>query len=347
MRWKFGFLVNPIAGVGAELAWKGTDDVQRAWKVVEKGAKQPALSTVLRLDLKRLDAEFFVTSLTPDIGTVVYTFPERSNRQDTIHAVKKFIGHNVDLVIFVGGDGTARDIASVSGETPIIGVPGGVKIFSGTFVHRAEDLIPSLQRWSGESMEVEVLDLDEEAYKEGHAAPKLFGITKVPVIDSLQKSKEGWGAISDQRVLEMLAERIQDNDWLDSIIAVGPGGTTHSIFMNLGLEKTLLGVDVYDHGKLLVTDATAEQLEDLPIDEIWITPIGRQGHIFGRGNKQLTATLIRKVGLSHIRIFATPEKMQGLPTLYVDTGDPNLDQELHGYVRVYISYSDSVVRKVT
>ncbi len=344
-RWRAGLLVNPIAGVGAELAWKGTDEVEKAWDAVKQGAKQPYKEILTRIDLSLLPLEWLVTSLTPSIGEVVFEMPERSTREDTIRAAEVFKTREVDLIVFIGGDGTARDIAEVAGSTPILGIPGGVKIFSGVFIHRPEDVV-SLSRWTGESMEVEILDLDEEAYRQGHATQKLFGTVRVPVIDTLQKSKEGWGGVSDQRVLEMIAERILDNNWLDGLIAVGPGGTTHSIFTHLELPKTLLGVDVYDHGERILEDATASELEKISLDEIWITPIGRQGHIFGRGNKQLTPRVIRKVGKKNIRVLATPEKMQGLPELYVDTGDPELDKELKGYIKVYISYSDTIVRKI-
>lgn len=343
-----GLLVNPVAGVGGKLAWKGTDNIERAWHVIDEGEEQPVLHIIQRIQPYLPDADWLLTSITPNFdGQVVYQMPAHSSAVHTKEAVAEFIAHGAELILFIGGDGTARDVAEVvKDKLPIIGIPGGVKIFSGCFLHTPED-ISTVGQWDGNIEEVELLDLDEEAYKQGHTIPKLFGVVKVPKITAVQVGKSGFGATEDNRTFELFAERIQKENWLSGTIIVGPGSTMYNITKNLQLEKTLLGIDVYENGKLSMQDAQGKDIEPLHIDEIWLTPIGRQGHIIGRGNKQLTPKVLAKLSLKQLRIFATPEKLLHTPELFVDTGDAELDKKYRGYVKVYTGFHDASVRKVS
>jgi len=157
--------------------------------------------------------------------------------------------------------------------------------------------------------------------------------------------KMSWAG-AEGETFRLIAQRIEEEGWLDQTLVIGPGSTMRNIFRELGLELSLLGVDVCQQGKLLLVDATQQQLDELAVDEIWITPIGNQGHILGRGNRQISASLIKKVGRSGIRVFATPEKIRQTPVLYVDTGDTDLDNQLRGYISVIVGYFEEILRKV-
>ncbi len=360
---KIGLIINPIAGVGAALAWKGTDNIEQAWDIVEKNGEQPVWNIAQRA-LYRLSNDNSIfwyfggdyeklcdCKLINTDYEIVYNLPKRSSAIDTKKAVKQLINKNVDLIVFVGGDGTAKDVgSSVEYKIPIIGIPGGVKIFSPSFIHRPEDLYSFIKQWNGEVREVDILDLDEQEYKRGYAKPKIVGSCLIPVTSYMQSGKMTYST-SDSSVYVSIAERILDDNLLDNKnIIVGPGSTMKRIFENLKINISLLGVDIISNKKLIKADCTKFELINYfsknRLDEIWISPIGNQGHIFGRGNRQISSSLISKITKEQIIIFATPEKIFNTKTLYIDTGDSNLDKKLQGYYNVIVGYHDSVVRKV-
>ena len=345
-----GLLVNPIAGVGASLAWKGTDDVDAAWNAVKNGYPQPIWKIVDRalasipsnVKIKWLFGDKYDLKIS---GQVVYESSGESRSQDTRNAIKLFVGEAVDLILFAGGDGTAVDVGTQSAQVPILGIPGGVKIFSPCFLHRPEDLGSFLENWDGSTVDTDILDLDEELYKTGLTQAKLVGSAKIPVSQLIQSGKKGTSVL-DSDTLAQIAERITDDGMLNKSILVGAGSTMQGIFRNLNIEISLLGIDLVVNGKLEQQDCTSQQIEDAEIDEIWITPIGIQGHIFGRGNRQISASKIQSVGKKGILIFSTLEKIRNTPILYVDTGDPQVDSMLRGYIKVIVGYHDEIVRKI-
>ncbi|MHA2092017.1 MAG: ATP-NAD kinase family protein, partial [Candidatus Kariarchaeaceae archaeon] len=201
-----------------------------------------------------------------------------------------------------------------------------------------------LSMWDLSTSEIDLLDLDEVAYKKGDAQPKLVGSALIPNTTLTQAGKEG-SSTNDTSTFELIAERIQEEQWLQRTIAAGPGSTMRNIFLEFDIEKSLLGVDIIQNGELVELDCTSETLLKHEIEEIWLSPIGNQGHIFGRGNRQIPASLIKTIGKKNIKIFSTLGKMQDTPILYIDTGDPDVDVTLQGYYHVIVGYYEEKMRK--
>ena len=136
------------------------------------------------------------------------------------------------------------------------------------------------------------------------------------------------------------------------LYVIGPGTTTRSVARKLGIEKTLLGVDLVRGGELVGVDVSEEQIlhaiEGQPA-RIVVTPIGGKGHIFGRGNQQISPEVIQLVGRENIILVATSEKLasfRGAPLL-IDTGDSAVDSMLSGYFRVLTGYRREAVYRAS
>ena len=132
---------------------------------------------------------------------------------------------------------------------------------------------------------------------------------------------------------------------------MGSGTTVAAVMAELGLPNTLLGVDVVENGQVIAADVTAAQLLELVQQHparLVITLIGGQGHIFGRGNQQLSPAVIRAIGRQHIHLLATKSKIQALDgrPLISDSGDPQLDRELSGMLRISCGYNDYVMYRL-
>ncbi|MDH5402321.1 MAG: NAD(+)/NADH kinase [Candidatus Heimdallarchaeota archaeon] len=345
---KIGIVINPIAGVGADLAWKGSDIIEQAWNAVENGANQPVWNIINRAfsSVKQTEKYQWITTDSDSYNfPITYDKTKRSTPETTKEATRYMVNKAVDLIVFFGGDGTARDIAAESKNIPVIGIPAGVKIFSSCFLHRPEEFGNFLDSWIRETTQTDLLDLDEELYKKGIAQSKLFGEITIPVTSLLQSGK--FNIVDTNNSFELIAERIKDENMLDNkTIIVGPGSSMKSIFNHLSLDISLLGVDIIKDGKILHLDCDRKMLYNQPIDEIWISPIGKQGHVFGRGNRQIPSDLINKLPKLSIKLFASYDKIQETPTLYVDTGDPNLDEKLKGIYSVIVGYHEEVMRRL-
>jgi predicted polyphosphate/ATP-dependent NAD kinase len=282
--------------------------------------------------------------------------PGNTTSKDTVAAASEMMGLNVDLILFAGGDGTARDIhKAVDGKVPVLGIPAGVKIQSGVFAinpARAGDIAARYMQGDLTTVrELEVMDINEEAYRENRLSARLYGYLMVPYEETLvQGSKEATGG-SEEISLEAIASEVVEGMEGDTLYVIGPGTTTRSIAEELGLEKTLLGVDVVENGNIVATDVNEEALLELiegRTAKIIVTVIGGQGFILGRGNQQISPEVIRKVGVENLIIVASPGKLAALKgrTLLVDTGDPELDEMISGYRKVVIGYARRSVYKV-
>jgi predicted polyphosphate/ATP-dependent NAD kinase len=137
-----------------------------------------------------------------------------------------------------------------------------------------------------------------------------------------------------------------------TLYVLGPGTTTRTVMERLGLPKTLLGVDAVRDGELAGADLTEGELLDLIAAagraSIIVTVIGGQGHIFGRGNQQISPAVIRAAGTDRIIVIATQTKLLSLRggPLLVDTGDPALDAELSGYAKVVTALGERTMYRV-
>ncbi len=366
-----GLIVNPIAGMGGRVGLKGTDGPEAAARARELGATPLSgarAEVALAMLRERLGSDVLVLAPPGTLGAAVarssgietieveLADPATGAAQDTIRAARAIVEAGVDLLLFAGGDGTARNIVEAVGmEIPVLGIPTGVKMHSSVFAtspRAAGELAARfLSELGGRCRESEVMDIDEDAFREGHVAARLYGYLRVPFERSLVQGLKSGSGGSDQRELAGIASAIGQRMNDGAIWILGPGSTTQHIATALGLEKTLIGVDVYRDGGLMQKDANEGDLLRL-LDgspaRIVVTPIGGQGYIFGRGNQQLSSEVIRRVGKENIVVVAAAAKLADLAgaPLLVDTGDPELDDEFRGYIRVVVDQRRTVMQQI-
>lgn len=362
-----GFLINPIAGMGGRVALKGTDGTATQEEAVRRGASRSAPGraaiAVRALAAKGLDLRFLTCA--GDMGgdvlrdeglefEIVHTPATTSTALDTRSAAKSFVDRDSDLLLFCGGDGTAKDVVEAVGtDVPLVGIPAGVKMHSSVFALRPEeaaDLVESYAR-SGQSRDAEVLDVDEESFRAGRARPRLFALARVPDDTMhLQAAKSADDSMTASAEAGELGAYVAETMEPGTLYIIGPGSTTEAIADAIGQEKTSLGVDAYIDRKLLARDLTEHDILDLfrkhEHRRMVVTPIGSQGFIFGRGNQQLSAQVINAVGIERITVIATPTKLRGTPALHVDTGDDGLDDRLRAPLKVLTGHGRKKLLRV-
>jgi len=364
-RFHLGLIINPLAGLGGPMAFKGSDGM--AAEALAGGAEPRAgLRTRIALECLRPVAERieFLTLPGPMGGDLLSEmgFAHRvlgelhegpTSADDTRQAVEALQNAGVALILFAGGDGTARDVCAVAREgQPVLGIPAGVKIHSGVYAispraageltrHLVEGGLVRLA--SGE-----VRDLDESALREGRVAARWYGELTVPEEGGYVQHVKQAGMESEELVLSDLAAWLEDS-WDPEVRYIfGPGSTLHGLARNLGLETTLLGVDVIEKGQVIARDVTEAQLFELVNGRralLLVTAIGGQGHILGRGNQQISPRVLRAIGLDQLRVVATKRKLQTLEgrPLLVDSGDPMLDEAFPDAVRVWAGYKEELL----
>ncbi|MCX6677941.1 MAG: ATP-NAD kinase family protein [Methanothrix sp.] len=353
---KIGFLINPIAGMGGAVGLKGTDGLAGVARA--RGAKPLAARRARAcLHLLSREADLLFFSASGKMGeddlkqcglpyTVAYIAAEESSSQDTRLACRAFLENEVDLILFCGGDGTARDVAGSAGMRPILGIPAGVKMHSGVFAvspQAAAALALGFVRGELLARETEIVDVDEELYRAGELQTRLYAIAKTPYQPVLvQERKRIYSSSSEEEFKDQIALFASEFMRDGSAYIVGAGTTTARIAELLGVEKTLLGVDVIQEGKLLLKDASERDLLALLDREksvkVIVSPIGAQGFILGRGSQQISAAVLRRVGEENLIIVSTPHKLAELPQLLVDTGDQEMDRILAGKRMVVTGY---------
>jgi predicted polyphosphate/ATP-dependent NAD kinase len=369
-RKRLGLIVNPIAGMGGEVGLKGTDGQDILEKAMRLGASPVSPNKAIKA----------LNKIEPIKGSIeLLTYPsemgEREARacsfdptimgskskvhttsKDTINAAKGMTSLPVDLLLFAGGDGTARDICEiVDGKIPVLGIPTGVKMHSGVFAinpERAGELAAMyLQGEITSTREAEVMDIDEQAFREGRIQARLYGYLRVPHEENYVQSSKAGSTLEDEYASEAIASDFIENIQPDCAYIFGPGTTTRTIVAKLGLKKTLLGVDVVYNGRILASDVREKQLLELTEGrkvKIVVTVIGHQGFIFGRGSQQISPDVIRRVGKENVTIVATPNKLTSLRgrPLLVDTSDEDVDEMMTGYVQVITGYRTRAVHRL-
>ena len=389
-RFKLGLIINPYAGIGGAQALKGSDGKAVREQALAAGAEQLAMhKTALALnelegvfdgthdstldDSLKLDkAQLTIYTAEGDMGASVaracgfevnivyspnHTQTEASDTEQLATALKHA---DVDLILFAGGDGTARNIYTAIGSSiPVLGIPAGCKIHSGVYAITPRAAGKVLRQVvSGELvslLEGEVKDINEEKFRQGQVVAQYFGEMLVPEeLNYIQAVKMG-GKESDELVLNDIAAHIMElmEDYPNDIFIMGSGSTVDAIMQTAGFENTLLGVDIVYKQEVIAKDVSAKQLLATCADykthdnqiRLVITLIGGQGHIFGRGNQQLSPEFIALLVKENIHIVAAKTKLNALGQkgLIADTGSTKLDRALSGPIPVITGYKDKVL----
>ncbi|OWZ82728.1 ATP-NAD kinase family protein [Natranaerobius trueperi] len=367
---KIGLIVNPIAGMGGRVGLKGTDGQDILEQAISKGAVPEA-------SLKTKKALTKLVSLGDDVELVTYpldmgenpvkeaglspkvieieksTLLGKTTPEDTVKGAQKLLEYGVDLLIFSGGDGTARNIYDAIGtKIPTIGIPAGVKIHSavfGTSPDRAGELV--LEYCKGNKVPVrerEVMDIDEKAFRAGRVSAELHGYLQVPEREGLVQSLKSSGGPGEGVATTHIADHVIAYMKKDTYYLIGPGTTTRRIMERLGLDYTLLGVDIVYNNELICKDAGEREILDIILGKnahIVVTIIGGQGYIFGRGNQQFSPSVLKEVKKRNITVIAPQEKLASLggESLLIDTGDSDINHYLSGYYRVVVGYEREIM----
>ena len=370
MERRIGIIVNPDAGLGGRLALKGSDGMAEIARA--KGAEDRAgprmceafehLFSIIELSLVPWDNVHWLLpkgrmgdSWIPEKmkihgkWTNISDTPEVTTAENTINVVNSMIEQNVEIILYAGGDGTTRDIIGAlenidSASTPILGIPAGVKMHSGSFAASPRAAAEAFAAWfSGDLLiaQTEVMDLDETLYREGEWVVKMYAEAMSPGSPRwMQGSKQRIERVSEVEILESLGDHLRETieDDPELLVIWGSGGTLRTLGESIGFTITVLGIDVTLGNENIGTDLDENQLintinqhkvrfkDDARILTL-LSPMGGQGFLIGRGNLQLSPTVIRSIGIDNILAIVTPAKLATLNTLRIDTGDINLDQQ--------------------
>ncbi|MHA2102057.1 MAG: ATP-NAD kinase family protein [Candidatus Hodarchaeales archaeon] len=374
-----GFLLNPIAGMGGKFALKGTDGEEILEKALALGA-EPITPEIARKFLEKYSQNIqenisFLVAPAPMGYQIFETFPNvprnklkinvdsQTTSADTIQIVRTFCNLNVDLILFLGGDGTSVDIYNgLKKEIPILGIPSGVKTYGEVFSHNIEESISILLDFAFQQIThtADILDLDEEEYRKGNLKVEVKGQVLVPNYPQFfQQTKSPSFSTSEteetnKRIADYLIHKLKSDENKSPVILC-PGSTFNQFSKMLNIERSLLGVDVIFEESLIIKDATEFEIYEYcfkgnfsnpPI--IIITPIGSMGYLFGRGNHQLSPRILKEVPKENIWIVASHQKLNHVQgsVLRVDTKDQEVDTYLTGYFKVIVDRQEYKMIKV-
>jgi predicted polyphosphate/ATP-dependent NAD kinase len=365
---RLGLIINPFAGLGGSVALKGSDGADTVREALVRGAEPKAgLRTLQALEpLKELPIHIvtYPAEMGADIAQQAGFTPTvigdinsgKTTAEDTELAAQQLAAYGVDLILFAGGDGTARNLCNtLDGNVPVLGVPAGVKIHSGVYAitpRAAGEVVAMLVKGELVTLgEEEVRDIDEEAFRHGKVRARHYGELTVPQEHQYIQSVKNGAKEVEELVLDDLAADFAEQMEENIRYIMGSGSTLQAIMDGLGLKNTLLGVDVIGNGQLVASDCTAQQLlalTDGRETRLVITVIGGQGHIIGRGNQQLSSQLLNRIGRKNIIVVATKTKIKALNgrPLIVDSGDPDTNKMLAGVMPIHTGYHDSILYRV-
>ena len=375
-KFTIGLIINPISGMGGSVGLKGTDGKNILAKAIELGAKPNALNRTKEVlnELESLKSKFKFITCPRFMGEFILKelnfkyelikhpiFQGNEELFDTtadhtrIAAKIMKKSDDIKLLLFTGGDGTARDIQTIiNKEKPCLGIPAGVKIYSSVFSINPKLASSIIIQFLWDEIplkESEVLDIDEDEYRKGKLVSKLYGYFLTPYNpDHLQFSKIG-SPDSDLNNQERIAKRVIETLVKDIYYLIGPGTTTKAIADRLNQKKTVLGVDLLLNNKIIALDLNEKQILksiEGKKAKIIVSLIGRQGFLFGRGNLQFTPTILNKIGRKNIIIISTKHKLQNIPKqiLRLDTRSYELDKKLRGLYKILVDYDEIKICKI-
>lgn len=372
---RLGLVVNPWAGIGGPAGLKGSDDRALIDEACENGATKRASGRVIRClmrlhelcqrsvslvtaagDMGESDAKHAgfapqVVGLNDGLSASDKTITEAA---DTQAAVDAMLAQGIDLLVFVGGDGTARDVcARVGNQVPVLGIPSGVKMHSGVFAvspEAAAEVIHAAVKGALVDIRLqEVRDIDEAALRQGIVKSRYFGEMRVPEFGHFVQGTKNGGQEVEELVLDDIAADLHERLEPETLYLIGAGTTPKALMDVLGLPNTLLGIDVIQNEALIAADQSAPQLEQLlseydgPVVAI-LSITGGQGSLIGRGNQQLSPSVLTRIGRDNIWVLATKSKIKQLDgrPLLMDSNDRALDDAWSGYIDVVTGYHDRI-----
>ncbi len=370
---KLGLIINPVAGIGGRVALKGSDGEEIQKLALQRGAI-PLAQQRMREALQKLceyEAEIHIYTAANEMGenlsknmgfqtTVVNPVNAiHTCGSDTEKTVQQCLQQGVDLLLFAGGDGTARNIYhalnNANSALPVIGVPAGCKIHSSVYAltpaHAGELLSLIIKGRALSLTEASVMDIDEDEFRKDRVKAKLHGYLNVPAENQFMQNMKQGGFSHEEIILQDIAAFIIET-MDDSLYLIGSGTTPKAILDELQLPATLLGIDAVKNHHLVASDINEKQilqlLEKNEQVRLIITIIGGQGHVFGRGNQQISPEVIKRLSMENIVIISTPEKIHSLngQPMRVDTGDEGLNKSLYGMVSVITGYDERTLYRI-
>ena len=376
---RLGLLVNPDAGLGGRLGLKGSDgqaELARSMGAEDRsGPRMRAMlehfSSIHRAGFEdiswvtsegRMGTEWFPEAEIGSISTV-HSSSRGTSAADTQDAVNSLLESEIDLLVYAGGDGTTRDVVAAldsaeSPETPVIGVPTGVKMHSGCFAASPKAAAEALSSWLiGDLLlaSTEVLDLDEDLYRQGKWVVRLYAEAMTPSSPRwMQGSKQRIEASGEEDTTEGLADHIREMLVSDNRMLIwGSGGTLRKIAEMNEFEPTNLGIDATIGNEQVGTDLSESDLLELLSEHdgpttLLLSPMGGQGFLIGRGNLQLSPQVLRLIGIGNILGVVTPAKLLSVRRLRIETGEPDLDADFAAmrYMKVLQGYRTTRVLPV-
>lgn len=368
---KIGLIVNPKAGVGGSAGLKGSDGEDIYKEAIKRGAVEKAPLRVKECFKHLTDCsdKFILYTAGGKLGedeikdsgykyeTVYRQAKEESSAYDTKKAVSIFNEMGVDIIVFAGGDGTARDVYDGNNKsTAVIGIPAGTKMHSAVFAvspKAAADILRNfIEDKNYQIVESEVMDIDEEEFRNERLSAKLYGYLNVLVVGNMVQALKSPVITNEKTNLEGIGQFVAEEMQEDILYIIGTGSSLKPVMDSLSLPNSLLGVDLVYNFKLIAKDVSEkeilEALKEYKKRKIIVTVIGGQGYIFGRGNQQISYKVINEVGKENIIIISTPSKLKSLKNDYllVDTGDEDTNKYLEGYYRVITDYNYLTLMKV-
>lgn len=366
---KVGLLINPIAGMGGKVGLKGTDGFDVLELAIERGAIPESNDKAVKALEKLLPLKEELLFLTASglmgknalrkVGLdyeVVHSVSALTEQKDSLDVLERFKEEEVDFILFVGGDGTARDVASVVGlDIPVIGVPAGVKIHSPVYAISPEGAGVLAYKYLSHGeislIEMEVIDIEEDAFRKDEIVTRLYNYLKVPQDNVLLQNLKSPSPQSEENAQVSTALTVIDDLEDGYYYIIGSGTTTSRILEELDLPRTVLGIDIMKDRQLVAKDVNEQRILEIIGDEptkLVVTPTGGQGYLFGRGNQQLSFEVLNKIEKENLIIVSTPWKLRSLKKkpLLIYTGNEEVDQKLSGYYRVVVGYESYSVYKV-